>query len=140
MHSTSSSETWSLIVEAGGAGALVVGHLLRDLELAAIAQVLDDAGGAEGVAPDLRLDAGVLRAAADHTVDVGLAHRPVRELAGATARGAEEPALGIVAELRAVELGLQVAVEVVVGGHVVALPRSEERRVGKEGSAGRAAQ
>ena len=42
------------VVEAGGSRALVIGHLLRDLELAAVAQVLGDAGGAEGVAADLR--------------------------------------------------------------------------------------
>ncbi len=61
------------------------------------------------------------RAPADHAVDVGLAHGARRELAGAAGRGAEQPALGIVAEPRAIEIGLQVAVEVMVGGHVVEL-------------------
>ena len=46
------------VVEAGRAGALMVRHLLRDFKLAAVPQVFCDAGRAEGVAPDLRLDAG----------------------------------------------------------------------------------
>jgi hypothetical protein len=46
------------VVEAGGAGALMVRHLLRDFELAAVPQILRDAGRAEGVATDLCPDAG----------------------------------------------------------------------------------
>ena len=38
------------VVKPGGASALVVRHLLRDLQLPAIAQVFGNAGGAEGVA------------------------------------------------------------------------------------------
>ena len=40
------------VVEAGGAGAFVVGHLLGDFQLAAVAQVFGDAGGPEAVATD----------------------------------------------------------------------------------------
>jgi len=36
-----------LVVEAGRAGAFVVRHLLRDLELAAVPQVFCDTGRAE---------------------------------------------------------------------------------------------
>lgn len=46
------------VVQAGGPRALVVGHLLRHFELAAVAQVFRDASGAETVAADFRLDAG----------------------------------------------------------------------------------
>ena len=40
------------VVEAGGPGRLVVGHLLSDLQLAAVAKVLGDAGSAEAAAAD----------------------------------------------------------------------------------------
>ena len=43
-------------------GALVVCHLLRDFELAAASQILRDAGCAEVVKADFRLDLGVGRA------------------------------------------------------------------------------
>jgi hypothetical protein len=48
------------VVEPRRAGALMVGHLLRDFQLAAVAQVLGDAGRAERVTADLRRDAGDL--------------------------------------------------------------------------------
>jgi hypothetical protein len=52
------------VIEAGGARALMVGHLLRDFELAAVAQVFGDAGGAEGVIADPGQDAGAAGAPA----------------------------------------------------------------------------
>jgi hypothetical protein len=70
------------IVEAGGAGGFVAGHLLRDFELAAVAQILRDPGRAEGVATRLGGDAGVGRAPTDHAVDVRLAHGAASEDAG----------------------------------------------------------
>lgn len=54
----------------------MIGNLLRDLQLAAVPQVFGDAGGAEGVATNLRLDAGLLGSSADHSPDIGL-NRPV---------------------------------------------------------------
>ena len=54
----------------------MVGHLLRDFQLSAVPQVFGDAGGAEGVAADLCLDAGLFGSPADHSPDIGLAHRP----------------------------------------------------------------
>jgi len=57
----------------------VIGHLLGDFELAAVAQIFSDTSRAEGVATDLRLDAGVGRAPTDHAVHVGLAHRAASE-------------------------------------------------------------
>ena len=64
------------VVEAGGEGAFVVGHLLGDFEFAAVAEVFGDAGGAKTVAADLGFDASVGGAAADHAVDVGRGHGP----------------------------------------------------------------
>ena len=62
------------VVEASGAGAFVVGHLLGDFEFAAVAEVFGDAGGTEAVAADLGFDAGVGGTSADHAVDVGWGH------------------------------------------------------------------
>ncbi len=116
------------VVEAGGAGALVVRHLLRHFELAAVAQIFRDAGRAEAVAADLRLDAGVRGAAADHAVDVGLAHRAGGEIARLPFGRAEEPCLWV--EGRAVLLrrgldglgvSVQVSLELVVAGHLMML-------------------
>jgi hypothetical protein len=41
------------VIESGGSGRLVAGHLLRDLQLAAVLQVGGDPGGAEAVGADL---------------------------------------------------------------------------------------
>ena len=97
MRSTSSRETWSArpVVEAGGAGAFVVGHLLGDFEFAAVAEVFGDAGGAEAVAADSGFDTGVGGASANHAVDVGLGHGPVCEAPGGALGGGEEPGLGV---------------------------------------------
>jgi len=53
------------IVELGRARRLVSGDLLRVFQRTAVFEVGGDAGGAERVAADLRLDAGVLGAPAD---------------------------------------------------------------------------
>lgn len=65
------------IVEPRRPRALVIRHLLRDFELAAIPQVFRDPGRPKRVAPDLRPDLGSGRAPADHPVDVALPHRPL---------------------------------------------------------------
>ena len=60
-----------------------------------VGAAVGDAGGAEAVAADLGFDAGVIGAAAGHTVDVGLGHGPVREAARGAESGGEEPCLGV---------------------------------------------
>ena len=72
------------VVEASGAGAFVVGHLLGDFEFAAVAEVFGDAGGAEAVSADSGVDASGAGPASGHEVDVGLAHRVWSEKAGRT--------------------------------------------------------
>ena len=111
------------VVEAGGAGAFVVGHLLGDFEFAAIAEVFGDAGDAEVVAADLGFDAGAGGAAADHAVDVGLGHGPACEASGGAQGGGEEPGLGIWGQGRGKGRGvvLEVGLELVVAGHLVVL-------------------
>ena len=62
------------VVKPRRSRAFMVGHLLRDLELAAVAQVFGDAGGSEGMAPDLRAHLRGERPPRDHPVDIRLAH------------------------------------------------------------------
>src|SRR5271167_545228 len=79
------------VVEAGGAGAFVVGHLLRDFQLAAVPKVLGNAGSAEGMAADRGRDAGGERAAADHAPHVHRLHRLIGEFPCAAGQAGEEP-------------------------------------------------
>src|ERR1700733_7782478 len=58
------------VVEARGAGRFVAGHLLGHFELTAILEVGGDARGAEAVAGDSCCNAGGLRAALDHGVNI----------------------------------------------------------------------
>ena len=83
IFSTSSSEISSdaPVIESGRPGRLVIGHLLRDLELAPILQIRSDPGCPEAVTADLGLDAGTGSSAADHPPDVGLQHGMIRQLA-----------------------------------------------------------
>jgi hypothetical protein len=63
------------VVEAGGAGGFVAGHLLSDFEFAAVLQVGGDAGGAEAMTTDPGCNAGCKRSALNHHVHVGLGKR-----------------------------------------------------------------
>jgi len=45
--------------------------------------------------------------------------RPVSELTSAAGRGTEQPPLGFGSELRSIDVGLQVLIEVMVAGHFV---------------------
>jgi hypothetical protein len=117
------------IVEARGAGALVVRHLLRHFKLAAVAQILRDAGGAEDVATDLGCDAGVGRAPADHAVHVGLAHGAASNGAGLAFGRCKQPRFRVhhshaVLLRRGVEdfeVVVQMGFQLVMAGHFVAL-------------------
>ncbi len=63
------------VVEPGGACALVSRHGLRDLELAAVRQVLRDAGRTEWVIPDSCPDPCRAGSPHDDAIGVRLAHR-----------------------------------------------------------------
>jgi len=70
------------VVEAGGAGGFVAGHLLGDFELAAVLQVGGYAGCTEAVATDFGGDAGSQSPPLNHHVHVGLRQgSPAGELA-----------------------------------------------------------
>lgn len=111
----------SASIRTGGAGGFVVRHLLGYFELAAVAQIFRDPGGAEAVAADFCADAGLDGPAADHAVNVRLRHGFFRELVCSPAHGAEEVAFRDLFDLRALDIGLQVVVKVMVAGHLVAL-------------------
>ena len=109
------------VVEAGGASRLVVGHLLGDFELAAVLEISGDARGAEGVAADLRLDPGRQRPPANHPPHIGLQHGPVGQLAAAPLARAEQWPLAVLANAGSGDIFLQIAVQIVMGGHLVFL-------------------
>src|SRR3954452_21222682 len=66
------------VIKTGGFGVRVPGHALGDLELAAVREVVGDAGSAEGMAADLRLNSRIRRAAPDHVPDIGAGQRLLR--------------------------------------------------------------
>ncbi len=62
------------IVQIGGPGRGVAGHVLGPLERAAISHVLRNPGGTKRVATDFRRQSGVPRSALDHTQRVVSMH------------------------------------------------------------------
>jgi hypothetical protein len=85
------------VIESSRPGRLVRGHLLGDLEPAAVLEVGSDAGGPEGVAADLGFDSCRERPPANHPPDIRLKQGITHQQAGADARRAEErpfPVLG----------------------------------------------
>ncbi len=71
------------VVEPGGAGALVIGHPLGDFQPAAVLQTNGNPGSPEGMAADLRPDAGLGGPQADHPPDIGLEQGIASQLARA---------------------------------------------------------
>ena len=109
------------IVELRRARRGVIRHRGGLFERPAVLEIGGDARRPEVVVAELGCDAGCRRAPADHRVGVCLLqHRP-GEHAGAPADRAEQWPLGIVAQARAVEIGNEVFIEVVVARHRVPL-------------------
>ena len=90
-------------------------------ERAAVLQVGRDPGRPEGVIADLRLDAGRRGAPADHGVGVRLGQGGRGQRVRPAADRAEQRPLGIAGEPAAVDVVVQVGLEVVVAGHLVPL-------------------
>jgi hypothetical protein len=80
---------------------------------------LREASGAEGVAADGCLDAGVSSTAADHVPDIRARHGLARKGAGLVDRGAEQGSLAVAAEDCGRDVGVQVIIQLVVTGHFV---------------------
>ena len=91
------------------------------LERAAVFQVGGDSGRPEGVVPDLRLDAGRRGAPSDHGVGVRLGQGGRRQRVRPSPDRPEQRPFGSLGEPAAVDIVVQVGLEVVVAGHLVAL-------------------
>ena len=105
----------------------MIGHLLRDLQLAAVAQVLGDARGPETVASDARADAGSFGVAIDHAEDIGLCRRSFRQLTSPSSYRAKQGALAVL-QLHAVDVRMEPGLQVVVAGHLMLLAENIARR------------
>ena len=103
------------VVEAGRPGRLMSGHLLGNLQLAAIPQISRDAGGTKGVAADFGLDAGRERPPANHPPHIGLEQGIAGELTGSAPSRAEERLFPVLGDAGRGDVLLQIAVEIVVG-------------------------
>jgi hypothetical protein len=77
------------VVKLRGARAFVFGDVLRDFELTAVLQIRGDAGRAESVVPDPRLDSADGLPALDHAMGVLLPHRIAGECSGLSGRRAK---------------------------------------------------
>jgi len=93
--------------------------VLRHFQLAAILQVGGDAGGAESVIADARLDAGRFRAALDHAVGVLLVHRFFGQEARFAGRRAEQVTVRVTGDAGRLDVLVQEVIEIVVTGNVM---------------------
>jgi len=109
------------IVELRRACRGVVGHGGGLFERAAVLEVGGDPGRAKREVADLGRDAGRSRAPTDHRVGVCLGQGRRRQRVGASADRPKQRPLRIAREPAAVDIGMEVSLEVVVAGHFVAL-------------------
>jgi hypothetical protein len=80
---------------------------LCDLDAPAIGQVIGDADGAEGMAPDGGFDAGVGGTAAHHVPDIRARYRVRREFVGLADGGTEQRPLAVADDLCSLDVRLQ---------------------------------
>jgi hypothetical protein len=122
----------------------VVRHRRSFLQRAAVLEVRSDPGRPEAVVAELGGDAGCPRRAGGSSHNRCLRqHRAGRRTGAATDRAEQRP-LGVIAQARAVEIGDQVSVEVVMARHRVPLaallaqphPRAPVLRVDTQRGAG----
>jgi hypothetical protein len=99
----------------------MVGDLLRDFEFAAVLQIRRDAGRAESMIANPRLDAGRFRAPADDAVGVLLEEGIGGKLAGLTAGAAEEIAVDVIGDAGRFDIVVQTMIETMMAGDVVLL-------------------
>jgi hypothetical protein len=99
----------------------VVSDLLRHLQLTAVLQIGGDAGRAEGLIADARLDAGRFRAPADDAVRILLEEGIGCKLAGLAAGAAEEIAVDVIGDAGRFDVIVQTLIETMMTGNVVLL-------------------
>jgi hypothetical protein len=89
-------------------------ELLRNFQLATILKVRRNPRSPERVVSDFRLDAGSLRAPANHPVGVRLAQGEGSEPSGLRRHRSEKQALGIVLQPRNLFIRLEMLVQIMV--------------------------
>ena len=99
----------------------MVRHLRGALQRAAVFQISGDARRAKGVVADARGDAAGFRAPLNHRIGIGLGQGVAGELAGRAAVGLEQKRLRLVRQPRAVDIFMQVGLEIVMARHGVLL-------------------
>ena len=99
----------------------MVHDLLRDFQLTAVLQIRRDAGRAEGMIADARLDAGRLRAPADDAMGVLLGEGIGCQLSALSAGAAEEIAVDVVNDTGRFDVVVQTLIETMMTGNVVLL-------------------
>jgi len=99
----------------------MVSDLLRHFQLTAVLQIRRDAGRAESMIADARLDAGRFRAPADDAVSVLLEEGIGGQLAGLAAGAAEEIAVDVIGDAGRFDIIVQTLIETMVTGNVVLL-------------------
>ena len=114
----------------------MVGDLLRDFEFAAVLQIRRDAGRAEGMIADARLDAGRLRAPADDAMGVLLGEGIGCQLSALSAGAAEEIAVDIIGDTGRFNVLVQTLIEVTFMRPKYQGNLGAPRRMRKERSAG----
>ena len=102
------------IVELRRARRGMVRHRRGFFQRAAVLEIGCDPGRTEAVVAELGFDASRCRAPGDHRVGVRLREHCARQLGRAAPERAENRPLRIVAQARAVEIGDEIFVEVVV--------------------------
>jgi hypothetical protein len=95
--------------------------MVGDLLLAAVLQIRLDAGRAEGVIANLRLDAGRFRALADDAVGILLEEGIGGQLAGLSASAAEEITVDVIGDAGRFDIIVQTLIETMITRDVVLL-------------------
>jgi len=99
----------------------MVGDLLRNFQLAAVLQIGRDAGRAESMIANPRLDADRFGAPADDAVDVLLKKRIRCKLASLAPGAAEEIAVNVIGDTGRFDILVQTLIETMMAGNVVLL-------------------
>ena len=94
------------IIQAGRAGTLVIGHLLRNFQFPPVAEIFRNSGRTKGMIADLSPNADVGGAATNHAVSIWLGHRFVGELPGPAVHRPKEQRLAL-GQLCRLEVGVE---------------------------------
>ena len=95
--------------------------MLRHFQLATVLKIRGDAGSAEDMIADLRLDAGGFRAPLDHAVGVLLVHGFFREDAWLAYCRSKQITAGIAGDTGLGDIFVQEVIKIVVTGNVMLL-------------------